>query len=248
MEMKPIDVLGPRLTAATYEEFPDYCHQLSHHPGVVTVDLSNTQIVTMRRHEPWFRDITSQFDFFLPDGMPLVWCLNQRDAGMRDRIYGPTFMRVFLSRSPRPYTHYLLGGSGECLAQLQSRLHAIHPEIQIVGARNGYFRAEEEEQIVIEINRLSPDFIWVGLGTPKQQEWIHRHKKNISRGVLFAVGFAFDVNAGRKKDAPQWMQRRGLTWLFRLFNEPRRLALRYLRYNTLFLFYLCKDALLRRRA
>jgi N-acetylglucosaminyldiphosphoundecaprenol N-acetyl-beta-D-mannosaminyltransferase len=119
--------------------------------------------------------------------------------------------------------------------------------LQIVGARDGYFRGEDEEQIVAEINRVSPDFIWVGLGTPKQQEWIHRNKSRIRRGVIFAVGFAFDVNAGTKPDAPEWMQRHGLTWLFRLLSEPRRLALRYLRYNTLFVFYLCKDALFRRR-
>ena len=93
-----------------------------------------------------------------------------------------------------------------------------------------------------EINRLSPDFIWVGLGTPKQQEWIHRHKPALRRGVLLAVGFAFDVNAGLKKDAPAWMQRAGLTWAFRAFSEPQRLLTRYLRYNSLFLYYLLKDA------
>ena len=93
-----------------------------------------------------------------------------------------------------------------------------------------------------EINSLSPDFIWIGLGTPKQQAWIHRHKASIKRGVILAVGFAFDVNAGTKADAPAWMQRRGLTWMFRILSEPRRLLGRYLRYNTLFLFYLAKEA------
>ncbi|MGI9172835.1 MAG: WecB/TagA/CpsF family glycosyltransferase, partial [Chthoniobacterales bacterium] len=83
----------------------------------------------------------------------------------------------------------------------------------------------------------------VGLGTPKQQEWIHRHKVKIPRGLLLAVGFAFDVNAGMKKDAPAWMQRVGLTWVFRAWSEPRRLLTRYLRYNSLFLYYLAHDAL-----
>ncbi|MEP7249935.1 MAG: WecB/TagA/CpsF family glycosyltransferase [Spartobacteria bacterium] len=85
--------------------------------------------------------------------MPLLWCLNARGAGLRDRVYGPTFMRRCLEASP------------------------------------------------------APDFIWVGLGRPKQQDWIHRHKSAIQRGVLFAVGLAFDVNSGLKKDAPDWMQR-----------------------------------------
>ena len=92
-----------------------------------------------------------------------------------------------------------------------------------------------------EINHLSPDFIWVGLGTPKQQDWIHRNKQHIKRGVVLAVGFAFDVNAGTKPDAPAWMQRLGLTWVYRMASEPRRLVSRYIRYNTLFLWYLLWD-------
>ena len=96
---------------------------------------------------------------------------------------------------------------------------------------------------VEEINRLSPDFIWLGLGTPKQQAWIYQYKSRIQRGVLLAIGFAFDVNAGLKPDAPLWMQRVGLTWFYRLCSEPRRLGPRYLRYNSLFLYYLLRDGL-----
>jgi N-acetylglucosaminyldiphosphoundecaprenol N-acetyl-beta-D-mannosaminyltransferase len=96
---------------------------------------------------------------------------------------------------------------------------------------------------VEEINRLSPDYIWVGFGAPKQDLWVKRNKHLIRRGVMPAVGFAFDVNAGLKRDAPEWMQRNGLTWLFRLFSEPRRLAWRYIRYNTLFFSYLFWDGL-----
>ena len=94
-----------------------------------------------------------------------------------------------------------------------------------------------------EINRLSPDFIWLGLGTPKQQAWIYQYKSRIQRGVLLAIGLAFDVNAGLKPDAPLWMQRVGLTWFYRLCSEPRRLGPRYLRYNSLFLYNLLRDGL-----
>ncbi|MEO5721229.1 MAG: WecB/TagA/CpsF family glycosyltransferase [Chthoniobacterales bacterium] len=240
--MKVIDVLGTPLAATTYDELTDHCHDLARLGGTWAIDLTNTQIVTMRRHERAFRETTSRVDLFVPDGMPLIWTLNRKGAELSDRVYGPTFMRHCLARSPAPLTHYLLGGSEECLAQLRQRLGAECPDVQIVGSRNGYFRAEEDEEIVREINALAPDFIWIGLGTPKQQEWIHRQKGSIKRGVLLAVGFAFDVNAGTKPDAPAWMQRRGLTWVFRIVSEPRRLLLRYLRYNTLFLFYLGKDA------
>lgn len=244
--MRTLDVLGTPLAATTYEELSAHCHDLARRGGTWAIDLTNTQIVTMRRHEPAFRETTRAMDLFVPDGMPLIWTLNRRGANLTDRVYGPTFMRHCIRQSPAPWKHYLLGGSEECLAHLERRLHAEQPELQIVGRHHGYFRREEEDEIVREINALAPDFIWIGLGTPKQQEWIERHKAAIARGVLLAVGFAFDVNAGTKPDAPAWMQRRGLTWLFRIASEPRRLLTRYARYNSLFLFYLMKDAFSRR--
>ena len=237
--MKQYHVLGTPLQATSYAEFTAHCHELAQRDGASAVDLTNTHIVTLRRHDPHFRELTSRFDYFVPDATPLIWCLNRKGAGMRDRVYGPKFMAQCIDASPPPFTHYLLGGSAECVARLKQRFSGA----QIVGARDGYFSAAEEPAIIDEINHLSPDFIWIGLGTPKQQDWIYRHKAAVRRGVLFAVGFAFDVNAGMKKDAPSWMQRRGLTWLFRAATEPRRLARRYVRYNSLFLFYLLKESL-----
>lgn len=241
--MRTFNLLGTPLVATSYDELIAHAHDLARRGGVHAVDFTNTHIVTLRRQDTHFREITSGFDYFIPDGMPLIWCLNVRGAGLRDRVYGPTFMRRCIAASPAPWTHYLLGGSAECVAALQQKFAALDPSVQIIGARDGYFSPNEEAEIVAEINRLSPDFIWIGLGTPKQQDWIHRHKAALQRGVLFAVGFAFDVNAGLKKDAPDWMQRAGLTWFFRACSEPRRLLTRYVRFNLLFLYYLAKDAL-----
>lgn len=241
--MRTLELLGTPLLATNYAEFTAHSQELSRRGGTYAVDLTNTHIVTLRRQDAAFREVTSRFDYFVPDSTPLIWCLNRKGAGLRDRVYGPVFMRYCLEHSPAPFTHYLLGGSAECVEKLRERFVSANPDIRIVGTHDGYFKAQDEPAILAEINRLSPDFIWVGLGTPKQQEWIHRHKTAIARGVIFAVGFAFDVNAGMKKDAPQIMQRLGLTWLFRALSEPRRLLTRYLRYNTLFLFYLLTDGL-----
>jgi len=152
-------------------------------------------------------------------------------------------MRHCVLSAPAPLTHYFLGGSDECVKRLKEFFLKQNPAVKIVGARNGFFNSEQEPAIVEEINSLSPDFIWVGLGTPKQQTWIHNHKDHIDRGILLAVGFAFDVNAGMKPDAPSWMQRCGIGWLYRMCSEPRRLATRYVHYNSLFLFFLFWDAL-----
>jgi N-acetylglucosaminyldiphosphoundecaprenol N-acetyl-beta-D-mannosaminyltransferase len=236
-------VLGTPLSVTNYADFLAHCQDLARGLRPVAVDFSNTQIVTLRRQDPAFRELTERFDYFIPDGMPLVWCLNRQGAGLRDRVYGPTFMRRCVLESSPEVSHYFLGGSPVCLERLQQTFRDRRPPLRIAGAHHGYFKAEDEPRLVEEINRLSPDFIWVGLGTPKQQAWIHRHKTSLRRGVVFAVGFAFDVNAGTKPDAPLWMQRAGLTWVFRLASEPRRLAVRYLRYNSLFLGYLLWDGL-----
>jgi len=237
------DVLGTRLQCTSYADFTARAQALAGADRVWAVDLTNTQIVTMRRHEPPFRATTKCMDFFVPDATPLIWFMNLQGAKVKERTYGPTFLRHCVLNSPAPIKHYFLGGSEECLTKLQAVLNNSNPNLRIVGVRNGYFKRDDEPAIVAEINRLNPDFIWVGLGTPKQQEWIQRNKPLLKRGVVFAVGYAFDVNAGTKRDQPMWMQRLGLGWLFRLFSEPRRLLGRYAKYNSLFLFYLIWDGL-----
>ena len=234
-------VLGTPLECTNYVHFTARSQAMARTGRTVAVDFTHTQIVTMRRHEPAFREITGCFDHFVPDAMPLIWCLNFQGAKLKDRIYGPAFMRHCVLASHAAVTHYFLGGSAECLARLQKVFRAQNPVIRIAGARTGYFKREDEPAILEEINRLAPDFIWVGLGTPKQQDWINRNKAGLRRGVVFAVGFAFDVNAGTKPDAPAWMQRSGLTWVYRLISEPRRLGPRYAKWNSLFLYYLLRD-------
>ena len=240
-------VLESPLVVTTYQDLARQCCAWAREPRCRALEFANTQTVTMRRHDPEFARLLSTFDALVPDGMPLVWCLNAVGAGLHDRVYGPTFMRTFLETVPAGFTHYLLGGSEECGRRLEARFTQANPQLRFVGRYHG--RAlldgtlEDEDQVMEELQRLSPDFIWVGLGTPRQQAWIHKHKPRLERGFIFSVGFAFDVNAGLKADAPRWMQRLGLTWAHRLASEPGRLAQRYLKWNSLFLYYLLRDGL-----
>ena len=249
VQMKSLRVLGTPLLLTDYDQLEAQCLEWARQSGCVAMDFANTQIVTMRRHEASFRDLTTNYDCYPPDGMPLIWCLNAAGARLPDRVYGPTFMRRFLNRVPADFTHYVLGGSEECGQKLRETFTRQNPAVRFVGSfhgkcfADGKLEGRAEEEVLAEVNRLSPDFIWVGFGTPKQQAWVKRHKHLLRRGVILTVGFAFDVNAGMKPDAPPWMQRLGLTWVFRLLSEPRRLGPRYLKYNGLFLYYLLADGL-----
>ena len=240
-------ILGTPLDVTDYDRLGDFCRHMAAQPRTTAIEFANTQVVTMRRHERRFRQITDGcFDHFVPDGMPLVWCMNRLGAKLEDRVYGPTFLRHFITQTPHQYTHFFLGGTESAGQRLIDQIKIWNPAVQVSGRYHGACHSTgvlADESVIQQINDLSPDFLWVALGTPKQQAFVNRYRAQLRRGVILSVGFAFDVNAGTKRDAPLWMQRRGLTWLFRMASEPRRLAGRYFRYNTLFLIYVLQDGL-----
>jgi len=203
------------------------------------VDFTNTHITVLRLTDPEFRSHTDTVDHFVPDSMPLTWCVNlaARKTVMPDRVYGPEFMHRCLKNSPPHIKHYFLGASEDCLADLIKETKNLNPQLNICGSHHGYFTQDDWPRILEEVNLSSPDVIWVGLGTPKQQKFAAWAKSKLRQGWLLNVGFAFDVNAGRKSDAPRWMQTVGLTWLYRLASEPTRLGPRYAKFNSLFLLY-----------
>ena len=238
---RSVPLLGTPLLVTDYQGLLDLFPGWAEQANTTAVDFCNTQTLSMRRMDPSFIEATRVIDYCIPDGMPLIWCLRAKGVKIDDRVYGPAFMGHAL-RHEKTLTHYFMGGSETTLQRLVEEARRLSGgAFRVIGAINGYFRPEDNPAIVEEINRLSPDVIWVGLGTPKQQQWIHDNKHLIHRGVVLAVGFAFDVNAGTKRDAPMWMQRHGLTWLFRLTQEPSRLWGRYLRYNSWFLWLLLTD-------
>ncbi len=131
--MRSIDILGTPLVVTNYEQLMAECEAFAQTGRPWAVDFTNTMIVTMRRHDLAFHALTEKQDLFVPDGMPLVWCLNRRGAALSDRVYGPTFMRKFLGGTPSSSRHYLLGGSEECGRQLRARF----PHVNFVGCFHG---------------------------------------------------------------------------------------------------------------
>lgn len=184
--------------------------------------------------DPAFRKILNRSWLTTPDGMPLVWL---GPPGV-ERVYGPDLMlAVCEAGRASGLTHYLYGGAEGVAEELKAKLCARFPGLNIVGTYTPPFRpltATESAALHADVARTRPDVIWVGLGTPKQEHFMAEYAPTLESGVLIGVGAAFDFHSGRVRQAPRWMQRSGLEWLFRLGTEPRRLGPRYLKTNPLF--------------
>jgi N-acetylglucosaminyldiphosphoundecaprenol N-acetyl-beta-D-mannosaminyltransferase len=183
------------------------------------------------QQDPTLRSIHNRAGLVTPDGMPLVWISRLRGHRRVERVYGPDLMLACCEASvAKGYRHYLYGSAAGVPDRLAERLQARYPGLTIAGTCSPPFReltAPEEQAMIDQINEAKPDIVWVGLSTPKQERWMARYVGRISAPVLIGVGAAFDMHAGIKKQAPPWMQRSGLEWLFRLGAEPRRLWRRY---------------------
>jgi N-acetylglucosaminyldiphosphoundecaprenol N-acetyl-beta-D-mannosaminyltransferase len=244
--IRTIEILRLPVACATYDSAFERLKELTREPRATTVCPSNTSIFAEARHNPGFRRVMTEFDLILPDGMPVVWALNHFGAGLNDRVYGVYLMRHVLQHAPSPWRHFFFGDSETCLADLRRAAIQMQPDIEIAGTISPPFRpfTEEDEASFAEIiNQVAPDFIWVALPGQRAARWIIANRSRYKRGVFLAIGDAFTLLSGRRRIAPVWIQRCGLTWALRLAREPRRLGSRYLKYNSLFLFYLLWDRL-----
>ncbi len=192
--------------------------------------------------DPALRAIHNAAGLVTPDGMPLVW-LGHR-AGHRDmtRVYGPDLLlAVIAAPALRTARHFFFGSTPDVLDALTTRLRQLAPAIVICGSHSPPFRATsaaEDAAIDAAINAAGPDIVWVGLGTPRQERWMAAHRSALEAATLVGIGAAFDFIAGTKRQAPRWIQRSGLEWLYRLLQEPRRLGPRYLVNNPRFVWHL----------
>jgi len=213
------------------------------------VEAANTHVAALARSDRDFGDTMRRFDLIVPDGMPLVWSLNAAlppAQRLVDRVYGPTLMLETLRASAgRPeFRHFLFGGKESTLEKLRASFAERFPGVAIAGAYSppfGEWPADESDRVFDMIRDSGANLIWVGLGCPKQEHWIARHKDRLPPGVYFGIGAAFAFHAGEVSQAPALLQKCGLEWLYRIAAEPRRLFKRYFTYNSLFLWYSLRD-------
>jgi len=197
------------------------------------------------RRDPNYMQVVNAAGMVTPDGMPVVWLARWRGCQDIERTYGPdVLLEVCNKGQDLGLRHFFYGATEETLLKLQQKLVSAYPRMLVVGSYAPPFRAEvcqEEAQVIDRINKSAADIIWVGLGSPKQDFWMHLHRPLLNASVIVGAGAAFDFCSGAKPQAPRWMRPLGLEWFFRLCCEPWRLWKRYLIGNSLFLIYLIKD-------
>ena len=246
------ELLGTPIAVTDYEQVMEEMERMiaGREPGYVCAVPVHSLMVS--RHDDGMRAALRGATLNVPDGRPLVWALNLLGEQLRDRVYGPDLMDRFCARAARRgHRVWLYGGATEeALDELVRALESRHPGLEIAGSWSPPHRPltpEEERDVARRIDTDRADVVWVGLGVPKQELWMARMRPRLQAPVLVGVGAAFDFLAGRKRQAPAWMQARGLEWLFRLSQEPLRLLPRYLRYNPAFVVAFARQYLRERR-
>ena len=219
--------------------------------GPAAVHLCNAYTLSLAMRDESYRTIVNAGDLRFADGFPVA-AVGRRHghADMTSRVYGPDlFLDTMRAGVDRGLAHYLHGSTQDVLDLMLSKLPAMVPGVRLVGCEAPPFRAlteSEEADAAERIKAAGADIVWVGLGTPKQDQFVSRMRDRVDV-PLVAVGAAFDFIAQTKPMAPPWMQRAGLEWAFRLATEPRRLWKRYLIGNTVFIYGVCRDELRQRR-
>lgn len=235
-------IVGTWISATSYDEVLDLLTRPADERANVFA-VCNVHSVMEARRDARLRSALDEATVATPDGMPLVWALRALFVRDQTRVYGPDLMRRALAAAG-DLKHYLYGGSESTMSVLKLRLGELFPTAQIVGMHSPPFRGLTDDELLRDIAAISKsdaNVVWVGLGMPKQELWMHRAADKLPGVSLLGVGAAFDFLAGKIREAPMWMQRSGLQWLFRLIQEPRRLWRRYLWNNPAFMVLIARQ-------
>ena len=243
-------ILGMRLDATSYPHAASEMLRWGELGESRYVCVATVNNVISAHDDPANHQVMEGADLVTPDGMPLVWALRLLGVAGATRVYGPDLMPILCEQAAArgiPVGFY--GGAPEVLEHLKANLVRRYPALRVAYLYSPPFRPlteDEDRQITTDINRSGTRLLFIGLGAPKQEQWMAAHKGTVE-AVMLGVGAAFDFLAGRKRQAPKLLQRLGLEWLFRLLNEPRRLWRRYLyrnpRFVVLFMMQLIRRTL-----
>jgi N-acetylglucosaminyldiphosphoundecaprenol N-acetyl-beta-D-mannosaminyltransferase len=249
--MPAVDILGVNIDAQTFTEATATLLRWAEDDGKRYVCTCPVYTLMMCRERPDVHRAVSAADMVTADGMPIVWLQRRLGAPPAERVYGPDVLLALCAATANTnVSHYFWGGLPGVPEALVAGLTARFPGLKVAGMYSppvGEVGTQPDPAVVDRLNGAGASIIWVGLGSPKQDLWMELYRPALNAPLLIGVGAAFDMLAGIKRQAPRWMQRSGLEWLYRLLQEPGRLGKRYLVYNPRFIWLLFRHQLLFRR-
>jgi N-acetylglucosaminyldiphosphoundecaprenol N-acetyl-beta-D-mannosaminyltransferase len=238
MVIERVNVLGVGISVLNLKSALDEIAVATREKRKGYICVTGVHGVMEAQHDAAFRKILNGAFLCTPDGMPMVWMGKIHGHPQMRRVYGPDLMLEVCAWSEKnPCRHFFFGGAEGVAELLAEKLKARFPKLEIAGTFTPPFRAfnaDEGKNLQEAIRVARPDIFWVGLSTPKQEKFMAEFLPKLDATLMIGVGAAFDFHSGRVKQAPRWMQKSGLEWLYRLCQEPRRLAKRYLKNNPLF--------------
>lgn len=238
-EIQVCPILGVNIAVINMAWLLNYLQKNIHQLQGDYICVSNVHTTVTSYEDDEYRRIQNNALMAIPDGNPLAQEARRRGYSEIKRTTGPDLMmEVFRQSVAHGWRHYFYGSTQAVQEKMLARLQQEYPGLQIAGTEAPPFRAatDEEDYLSVErINQAQPDFIWVGLGAPKQERWMAAHQGRV-QGLMIGVGAGFDFFSGNVKRAPEWMQRHSLEWLYRLVQDPKRLFQRYWSTNLKFIW------------
>jgi N-acetylglucosaminyldiphosphoundecaprenol N-acetyl-beta-D-mannosaminyltransferase len=240
MEIQKVNVLGIGISVLDQDRAREFLFDAVRNGKRGYVTITNVHSVSEAQRDPELRQILNNALLATPDGMPLVWMGRLQGHRSIRRVYGPDLVLNLCEHSrTSDFSHFFFGGKPGVAEELARVLQTRFPGLRVAGTFSppfGPLSKEERDALANKVRETRPDFFWIGIGMPKQEKFMAEHISILPEAKIFiGVGAAFDFFTGRVRQAPRWMMRIGLEWLFRLFQEPTRLWRRYLIYNPLFI-------------
>ena len=237
--METCNILGVDIAVTNMKDTVEYIDKNLERLKGNYICVSNVHTTVMAYEDEEYRKIQNGGAICLPDGGPLSTLSIKRGFKGAERVTGPDLMdEIFTLSQKKGYTHYFYGSTDENLNLLKNKLMMKYPKLNIVGMYSPPFKDKieiEKKEKIDKINSLNVDFLWVGLGAPKQEKWMYEHKNKIG-ALMIGVGAGFDYFSGNINRAPKWMQNNNLEWFYRLIQEPKRLFKTYMKTNTKFIW------------
>jgi N-acetylglucosaminyldiphosphoundecaprenol N-acetyl-beta-D-mannosaminyltransferase len=232
------------VSTGKYQLFIDEITEMARQRKSAAVYFANVHMYIEAYKNEAFRDLINKADIVTPDGQPLAWMLRLLYGIKQDRVAAMDFMPDMLQRMQQEQLPvYFYGGTQDMLDKTEVFVRKNYPQLKVAGLYSPPFRpltAAEENEIAEKINAAAPAIVFVFLGCPKQEKWMASMKGKVN-AVMTGVGGSVPVTIGMQKRAPRWMRNTGLEWLYRFFQEPRRLFKRYASTNSLFMWVMFKE-------